>query len=150
MRRVLVFVGALALLWSGLPTIAAASPQLSAGFLFFGELSVFVPAMELGGSWPLFSSLQGSAALLYATSGRWGLALGLTRPVSGQLALTAGALLGLDALEGFFAQGLLKARWGFPLGRQAQFFNELGIHIPLGRGFWQLRYGAGLSLALRF
>ena len=107
----LVFV--LALLLPALLTQAAPlalHPQLSAGFLFLGELAVFVPGLKLEGSWPLLS-LYTSTSLLYATSGRW----------------------------------------HFPLGRgSARFFNELGVQVPLGKGFWQLRYGAGMSFTLCF
>ena len=132
--------------------LAPSHPQLSASFLFLGELTVFVPGLELETTWPLpLLGLYPSASLLYATSGRWGLTLGLSRFLSPALRLAAGLALQLDLLEGFLPQLLLKARWRFPLGRgSAWFFNELGVQVPLRKGFWQLRYGTGLVLGLRF
>ncbi len=150
----IAFLLALVFVLPALPAQAAplapSHPQLSASFLFLGELTVFVPGLELEATWPLLG-LYPSASLLYATSGRWGLTLGLSRFLSPALQLAAGLALQLDLLEGFLPQLLLKARWRFPLGRgSAWFFNELGVQVPLGKGFWQLRYGAGLTLILRF
>lgn len=126
--------------------MAWAATGLSLSGIFMGEPDVFIPGLGLSAELSLSRSLGLFAGAQFFLSGSWDVRVGLMWHASTRFALYLQILFLLDVIDEFVPQLGAGLRWGFPLSRSFEFFNDLSLNLPLVSRFLQPAYAAGFTL----